>query len=172
MAVSIGQPTDNLKRLRITEKGDSLASPSNADSQIRDIHDHHGYLFEWHILMSEEMPEAMAGYEELYVKLAEGSTLPKKYRECIYTAVLASRGEETLAKNHIHKALDAGATRRELMEAIWVAWNPTGAAALCHGMKALVECLIERGEYEYRDVPYRVTDRPSHQSRTYVTDHK
>src|SRR5215471_5481834 len=98
------------------------------DAQIKDIHDHHRYLFEWHIFVSEELPEVMEHYEAMYQKLANETVLPKKYRECIYTAVLAARGEEVLAKNHIHKALDAGATRRELLESILVAWNPTGAA--------------------------------------------
>ena len=141
------------------------------DALIAKIHNQHDYLFEWHIFLSEEMPEVMEAYEEMYVKLSSGRTLPKKYRECIYTAVLSAAGEEVLAKNHIHKALDAGATRQELIESVLIAWNPTGAATLCHGIKAIVECLIERGEYEYRDVPFRVTDRAAHDAQTFVTDH-
>lgn len=154
----------------LVNQGDEPGEMKSPEDQIHEIHDHHGYLFEWHIFLSEEMPDFVEAYENLYVNLGGQRALPKKYRECIYTAILASRGEETLAKNHIHKALDAGATRRELIEAILTAWNPTGAIALCHGIKPLVEALIERGEYEYRDVPFRVTDRPAHANRTYVDD--
>lgn len=143
---------------------------TRTDELIAKIHDQHTYLFEWHIFLSEEMPEVMEAYEQMFVKVSEGRALPKKYRECIYTAVLSALGEEVLAKNHIHKALDAGATRQELVESVLTAWNPTGATTLCHGVKAIIECLIERGEYQYRDVPYRVTDRPSHEDRTYVSD--
>jgi hypothetical protein len=84
--------------------------------------------------------------------------------------VLSAMGEEPAAKNHMHKALNYGATPRELIDAVIVAWNPSGAITLVHGLKALVEVLVERGEYDYQDVPYRVTDRPAHQERTFMED--
>jgi alkylhydroperoxidase/carboxymuconolactone decarboxylase family protein YurZ len=131
-----------------------------------------GYLFEWQILLAEEHPAFLQAYDETYRAVTgltedEGS-MPRKYRECVFVGVLASMGEESAAKNHVHKALDAGATRREVIDAVLAALNPSGAMTIVHGLKALVEALVERGEYEYRDVPYRVTDRASDAHRTFT----
>jgi alkylhydroperoxidase/carboxymuconolactone decarboxylase family protein YurZ len=138
------------------------------DAKIKEVHDRRGYLVEWHLFFAEEIPEVLDAYEGLYkaAKISDG--LPEAYRECVYSAVLSSRGEDDLAKNHMHKALNAGATRRELTDAILVAFNPTGALTLCHGFKSLIEVLVERGEYQHRDVPYRVTDRDSHSGRLFT----
>jgi alkylhydroperoxidase/carboxymuconolactone decarboxylase family protein YurZ len=150
----------------------SELSTDNAaiDERITELHDKHRYLFEWHVFFAEERPEWLHAYEQLYAGSRPESRLPQRYRECVYTAVLSALGEEALIKNHIHKAFEAGATRDDIIDAILVAWTPSGARTLCHGIKALVEVLIERGEYEYRDVPFRVTDRPEHSARTYTED--
>ena len=75
-------------------------------------------------------------------------------------------GEDTVAKNHMHKALDAGATRTELIDAILVAWTPSGSRTLIHGLRAVVDVLTERGDYEPPDVGYRISDRPEHRDRS------
>jgi alkylhydroperoxidase/carboxymuconolactone decarboxylase family protein YurZ len=143
------------------------------EETIDKVYRRRGYIFEWQVLLATEHPDFMLGYDTAYDAAAnldaEGS-LPKKYRECVYAAVLSSMGEEQAAKNHMHKALDNGATKRELIDSVIVAWNPSGAITLVHGLKALVEVLIERGEYDYPDVPYRVTDRPAHSDRTFIED--
>lgn len=144
-----------------------------AEQIIKQVYSHRGYLFEWQVLLAEHHPAFLLGYDQAYdaaTNLEEGASLPRKYRECVYVGVLAAMGEEPAAKNHMHKALNYGATPRELIDAVIVAWNPSGAITLVHGLKALVEVLVERGEYEYQDVPYRVTDRPTHQGRTFMED--
>ena len=144
-----------------------------AERIVRQIYDRRGYLFEWQVLLAEHHPQFLLGYDQAYqaaANIEEESSLPKSYRECVYVGVLSAMGEEQAAKNHIHKALNAGATTRELIDAVVAAWNPSGAITLVHGLKALVEVLVERGEYEYRDVPYRVTDRPTHAHRTFLED--
>lgn len=140
------------------------------DQKIEEVFERRGYLVEWHIFFAEEIPEVLDAYEGLYkaAKIQDG--LAERYRECVYSAVLSSRGEDDLARNHMHKALDAGATKRELIDAILVAFNPTGALSLCHGFASLIQVLVERGEYQYRDVPHRVTDRPSHAGRTFTEE--
>lgn len=140
---------------------------------VEQIYRRRGYLFEWQVLLAKEHPQFLLGYDQAYeaaTNLEEGASLPRKYRECVYVGVLSAMGEEPAAKNHMHKALNLGATSRELIDSIIVAWNPTGAITLVHGLKALVEVLIERGEYEYEAVPFRVTDRPADAERTFMED--
>jgi alkylhydroperoxidase/carboxymuconolactone decarboxylase family protein YurZ len=140
---------------------------------VEQIYKRRGYLFEWQVLLAREHPQFLLGYDQAYqaaTNLEEERSLPRKYRECVYVGVLSAMGEEPAAKNHMHKALNLGATPRELIDSIIVAWNPSGAITLVHGLKALVEVLVERGEYDYEEVPYRVTDRPSHAERTFMED--
>jgi alkylhydroperoxidase/carboxymuconolactone decarboxylase family protein YurZ len=151
----------------------SLPVTPGAERIIDQIYSRRGYLFEWQVLLAEHHPRFLLGYDQAYqaaTNLEEDLSLPRKYRECVYVGVLSAMGEEPAAKNHMHKALNYGATPRELIDAVVVAWNPSGAITLVHGLKALVEVLVERGEYEYQDVRYRVTDRPAHAGRTFMED--
>jgi alkylhydroperoxidase/carboxymuconolactone decarboxylase family protein YurZ len=139
-------------------------------ARIADVFNRRGYIFEWQVFMAEEAPEFLSAYEKTFAAARLPDGLPLKYKECIYSAVLSSRCEDALAKNHMHKALAAGATRHELLDAILTAWTPTGSITLCHGVKALIEVLVERGEHTLREVPFRVTDRDSDSERTFASD--
>jgi alkylhydroperoxidase/carboxymuconolactone decarboxylase family protein YurZ len=156
-----------------TTDGTAGGRDMTAEEIVEQVYRRRGYLFEWQVLLSKENSQFLLGYDQAYqaaANTAQEGSLPKKYRECVYVGVLSSMGEEQAAKNHMHKALDAGATKRELIDAVIVAWNPSGAITLVHGLKALVEVLVERGEYDYEDVPYRVTDRPADAGRTFLED--
>ena len=147
---------------------------STLDGRSRELADRmyepRGYIHEWHLYLAQRAPDVLDLWEKLTRTQNAGSELPPKYRECVYVGVLASRGEHEVAKNHMHKALDLGATERELLDAVLAAFNPTGALTMVHGIAALVEVLVERGQYELPEVPYRVTDRSSDAGRTYLDD--
>lgn len=131
-----------------------------------------GYLFEWQVLLAEEAPEFLRAYDKTWteVNTDRPNGLPAKYRELVYSTVASVLGEGNVAKNHMHKALDAGATRTELIDAMLVAWTPSGSRTLIHGLRALVEVLKERGEYDVPDIGYRISDRAEHGGRTYMDD--
>lgn len=131
-----------------------------------------GYLFEWQVLLATEAPEFLRAFDATWtqVNTDRPQGLPLQYRELVYAAAASVLGEATVAKNHMHKALDAGATRTELIDAILVAWTPSGSRTLIHGMRAVVDVLRERGEYEPPDVGYRISDRPEHADRTFTED--
>jgi alkylhydroperoxidase/carboxymuconolactone decarboxylase family protein YurZ len=129
-----------------------------------------GYIHEWHLYLAQRRPEVLDLWEQLTRTANRTSRLPTKYRECVYVGVLSAIGEEAAAKNHMHKALDHGATEQELLDAVMAAFNPTGAITMVHGIRALVEVLVERGLYELPDVPYRVTDRLADAARSYLED--
>jgi alkylhydroperoxidase/carboxymuconolactone decarboxylase family protein YurZ len=134
------------------------------------MHEPRGYLHEWHLYLAQRAPDVLDLWERLTRAQNETSELPARYRECVYVGVLSSRGEHEVAKNHMHKALDLGATERELLDAILAAFNPTGALTMVHGIGALVEVLVERGLYARPEVPYRITDRAADAARTYLDD--
>lgn len=131
-----------------------------------------GYLFEWQVLLADEAPEFLRAYDSTWtaVNTDRPNGLPAKYKELVYAVSASVLGEDTVAKNHMHKALDAGATRAELIDGLLVAWTPSGSRTLIHGLRSLVDVLQERGEYETPDVGYRISDRAEHRDRTFVED--
>ena len=131
-----------------------------------------GYLFEWQVLLAKEAPEYLRAFDATWteVNTDRPGGLAAKYRELVYAAVASVLGEGTVARNHMHKALDAGATTTELVDAILVAWTPSGSRTLIHGLRSVVAVLQERGEYEAPDVGYRISDRPEHADRTFMED--
>lgn len=149
---------------------------SDLDPTAQDLVDRmygpRGYIHEWHIYLAQRRPELLDLWEQLTRSAGRTSHLPAKYRECVYVGVLSAIGEEAVAKNHMHKALDHGATEQELIDAVLAGFNPTGAITLVHGLKALVEVLVERGMYQLPEVPYRVTDRDADASLGYVEDQR
>jgi alkylhydroperoxidase/carboxymuconolactone decarboxylase family protein YurZ len=122
-----------------------------------------GYLFEWQVFLADEAPGFLEAFDATWteVNTDRPNGLPRRYRELTYAVVASVLGEDTVAKNHMHRALDAGANRTELVDALLVAWTPTGSRTLIHGLRSVVEVLTERGEYVPRDVGYPITDRPS-----------
>jgi len=141
-------------------------------SYLDEMYAKRGYLFEWQVLLAAEAPEFLRAFDQTWTEVNRDRPggLPARYRELVYSTVASVLGEETVAKNHMHKALDAGATRTELIDAILVAWTPSGSRTLIHGLGALAEVLTERGEYQAPDLGYRISDRPEHRSRTYTED--
>lgn len=131
-----------------------------------------GYLFEWQVLLAEEAPEFLRTFDATWtqVNTDRPNGLASKYRELVYAVVASVLGEDTVAKNHMHKALDEGATRTELIDGLLVGWTPSGSKTLIHGLRALVEVLTERGEYEVPDVGHRITDRAEHADRSFLED--
>lgn len=144
-----------------------------ADRQLlEEMYEKRGYLFEWQVLLAEEAPEFLRAFDATWtqVNTDRPDGLPAKYREMVYSTVASVLGEDTVAKNHFHKALDNGATTQELIDALLVAWTPTGSRTLIHGLRTLVEVLRERGEYDVPDPGHRISDRAEHRDRSYLED--
>lgn len=74
---------------------------------------------------------------------SEGDELPVKVREMILAAVLCVRGYPTV-EDHFRRALDAGATMKELVEAMICAAHPGGMPTLHHALVYLNKIEAER----------------------------
>lgn len=139
---------------------------------IDEMYAKRGYLFEWQVLLADAAPEFLRSFDATWTQVNSDRPdgLEVKYRELVYSVVASVLGEDTVAKNHMHKALDHGATRQELIDGLLVGWTPSGSKTLIHGLRALVDVLKERGEYDPPDVGYRITDRPEHADRSFLED--
>jgi len=134
---------------------------ADPDDLIRQMYDKRGYLFEWQAMLATEAPEFLEAFDKTWtvVNSDRPGGLEAKYREMVYSTVASVLGEDAVARNHMHKALDLGCTRGELVDALLVAWTPTGSRTLIHGLRTLASVLEERGEYEPMTLPFGVADR-------------
>lgn len=88
-------------------------------------------------------PEYAAVRDELRrVAVSEGA-LPVKVKEMIVIGILASRGLQYGVAAHMRRAVQFGATRQELFEALKAAHIPGGGVAYSVGIRALQELELE-----------------------------
>ena len=80
---------------------------------------------------------AAARVEVRRLSVGEDGTLSVKVKELIVLGILASRGLQYGVEAHMRRALDYGATREELFEAIKAAAIPGGGVAYSVGIRAL-----------------------------------
>ena len=98
----------------------------------------YGYPFwEW---VEREDPEYVAARRPLSeLSIGEGKALTIKYREMVIIGILAFRGRKEGVIAHMRRAIDHGATKRELLEAIQSAAVPGGGPTFSTGAQALME---------------------------------
>jgi AhpD family alkylhydroperoxidase len=98
----------------------------------------YGYAFtEW---LAREDPEFMRARAPLStLSFGEGKELSIKHKEMVIIGILAFRGREDGVVAHMRRAVQHGATKRELLEAIQAAAVPGGGPTLSTGVQALME---------------------------------
>lgn len=112
---------------------------SGAEKSLAQEASPYGYPFwEW---VAREDPEYVKARKPLMeLSIGEGKALPIKYREMVIIGILAYRGsnlEGLLA--HMRRAIEHGATKRELLEAIQSAAVPGGGPTFSAGARALMQ---------------------------------
>lgn len=98
----------------------------------------YGYAFwEW---VAKEDPEYVKARQPLStLSIGEGKELSVKYREMVIIGILAFRGRREGVVAHMRRAIEHGATKRELLEAIQSAAVPGGGPTFSTGAQALME---------------------------------
>ena len=110
--------------------------PAHTTKAAADIANPYGYSeMEWAAQLDPAYAAARAEVRRLSV--GEDGTLSVKVKELIVLGVLASRGLQYGVEAHMRRALDYGATRDELFEAIKAAAVPGGGVAYNVGVRAL-----------------------------------
>ncbi len=88
------------------------------------------------VKLGNELPGPMAGFGQLHRQAVAGGTLSTKVKELIALGIaIAARCDGCIAY-HVHDALRAGATRKEVLEAIGVAILMGGGPAAMYGAEA------------------------------------
>lgn len=84
-----------------------------------------------------EIPEVMAGFGELHKMAVEPGALDTKNKELIALGIAIAVHCDGCIGFHVHDALVAGATRREIMEAVGVAILMGGGPCMVYGCEAM-----------------------------------
>lgn len=82
-------------------------------------------------------PEAIAGFDELRVAALAGGVVDGRVKELVALGIAITSGCNGCLAYHVHEAVKAGITRRELEELIGVAVLMGGGPALMYGAEAL-----------------------------------
>ncbi len=93
----------------------------------------------------KEMPGPMTGFARLHKKAVEAGALDAKTKELMALAISIAVHCEGCIAYHVHDAIQAGATRPELMETLGVALFMGGGPAsiyAAHAMEAIEQFLF------------------------------
>lgn len=90
--------------------------------------------------LAKEDPEYIKARQPLSdLSFGDGKALAIKYREMVAIGIIAFRGRQDGVVAHMRRAIQHGATKRELLEAILTAAVPGGGPTLSTGVQALME---------------------------------
>jgi AhpD family alkylhydroperoxidase len=127
--------------------------PTKTTPQLDDLTNPYGYSeMDWAAQLDPAYAAARAEVRRLSVG-ADGS-LSVKVKELIVLGVLASRGLQYGVEAHMRRAIEHGATRDELFEAIKAAAVPGGGVAYSVGVRAL-QALEQDGAFAPSPPPTR-----------------
>lgn len=87
--------------------------------------------------LGEAAPETMAGFGQLHEASAKDGALDSKTKELIALAIGIAVHCDGCISYHAHDALEAGASREEIVEVIGVAVMMGGGPSVVYGCQAL-----------------------------------
>src|SRR5437660_5465949 len=112
--------------------------PAKTTQQSENVNNPYGYSdMEWAAQLDPAYAAARAAVRRLSV--GEEGVLSVKVKELVVMGILASRGLQYGVAAHMRRAIDYGATKEELFEAIKAAAVPGGWVAYSVGVRALQE---------------------------------
>ena len=110
--------------------------PAKTTKQSENVNNPYGYSdMEWAAQLDPAYAAARA--EVRHLSVGEEGVLSVKVKELVVMGILASRGLQYGVEAHMRRALDYGATKDELFEAIKAAAVPGGGVAYSVGVRAL-----------------------------------
>ena len=130
------------KRRPATKATSARSSTSTSRPQVSP------YGYPWTEWLAREDPEFARVRQPLSaLSTGEGKELSIKHREMVIIGILAYRGLEHGVVTHMRRAIQHGATKRELLEAIESAAVPGGGPTLSAGVQALMQ-LDQEGAFK------------------------
>ena len=108
------------------------------------------YGYPWAEWLAREDPQYAAARAPVSaLSVGEGKELSIKHREMVIIGILAFRGREDGVVAHMRRAVQHGATKRELLEAVQAAGIPGGGPTLATGVQAIM-ALDKAGAFKTR----------------------
>jgi AhpD family alkylhydroperoxidase len=104
----------------------------------------HQHLEELLIQLGHELPGPMTGFSRLHKKAVEEGALSARVKEMMALAISIVIGCDGCIAYHVHDALQAGATRQELLETIGVGLlmgGGPGSIYATHALEAIEQFL-------------------------------
>lgn len=86
--------------------------------------------------LSKDIPDTMAGFGQLHRGATAQGVLSTKEKELIALGIAITLRCDACIAYHVHDAIEAGATREEMNEAIGVAILMGGGPSLMYGAEA------------------------------------
>ncbi len=114
----------------------------------------HKHLEERLAQLGQEIPGPMSGFARLHRKAVEDGALPAKVKEMMALAISITVGCDGCIAYHVHDAVQAGASRQELLETIGVALlmgGGPGSIYAAHAMDAIEQFIPEAALAESRE---------------------
>lgn len=95
-------------------------------------------------ILSQEDPEYLELFHRMHTHVMhEKDALPEKIKEIIISAVNAANGYERGIRIHLRSAIEAGASKAEIIEGLLAASLPAGIHVLSLGLPILDEVMKE-----------------------------
>lgn len=108
------------------------------------------YGYAWTEWLAREAPDyAEARQAVSTMSVGEGKELAVKHREMVVIGILAFRGSHDGVIAHMRRAIQHGATKRELLEAVQAAGIPGGGPTLSTGVQGIM-ALDKAGAFKKR----------------------
>jgi AhpD family alkylhydroperoxidase len=95
------------------------------------------HLEEGLAMLGQDLPGPMSGFARLHRKSIEDGALSQKVKEMMAVAISIVVGCEGCIAYHVHDAVEAGATRAELLEAVSVGLMMGGGPGSIYATHAL-----------------------------------
>jgi AhpD family alkylhydroperoxidase len=109
--------------------------------------DYHQYLEERLAQLGREIPGPMTGFARLHRKAMDDGALRAAEKEMMALAISIVVGCDGCIAYHVHDAVEAGATRQELLETVGVGilmGGGPGSIYAAHALDAIEQFLPER----------------------------
>lgn len=99
-----------------------------------------GYGYAWKAWLANEDPTYISVNQPFSdYSAGEGQELSIKHREMVMIGILAFRSRQEAVVAHMRRAIAHGATKRELLEALYAAQVPGGGPTLSVGVQGLIQ---------------------------------
>lgn len=119
-----------------------MARDKRYEDLVARIKESRGYILDFQELLAEYDPDFLERYDELFMGMFKSNHLPEKYKHLIWCATGACMLNEVSLEMHTRKALEAGATPNELIEALEAAFFHGGVPVWLYAAK-YVKAAIE-----------------------------